>query len=286
MEYSTDTELDDIKILNSYEEDYNKIDLNKIYSKFENMKIEYNNKINELNNRLNETTQILNKTLIELENLKNNLNQNSNNNQYVKNNQKNNKKVNSSQNIKIKENTKKNNKTFKSASLVFIDDGLGYLLCNEYRYKEKSTLIHPIGGKVETYDKGLLDTAIREFVEETNLEQYPYIHIDKSDKNKLIENIKMIIRQDVIFYDLCVGKEFGYYHRFYSYNLKNIKESNALDEFKKSILELPIFFNGNYKTEVDTLEWFSPDNKKINDEIDLDEKKISHLTKMFFKYKH
>jgi 8-oxo-dGTP pyrophosphatase MutT (NUDIX family) len=255
--------------------------ISKIFNDFDNVKIEYNNKIDELNNKLNDTIQILNKTLIELENFKkNNLKKNN-----FKQQEKNNKNT---ENNKNNKNNKNNNKIFKSASLVFIDDELGYLLCNEYRYKEKNTLIHPIGGKTETYDNGLLETAIREFVEETNLEQYSYEYIDKSDKNKLIENIMVIINQDVQFYDLCVSKESGYYHRFYSLNLKNIKQSDMFDEFKKSIIELPKFFNGNFKTEVDSLIWFDVNNNKINlpdNKINFVDKKISHLTKMFFKYK-
>ena len=283
-------------------EDNIKKKLNDIFSKFNNLEIKFNNKIielkdknMELNNKLDKIEKILNDTVIELETLKKN-NQNTKNNQpNTKNNQPNQNKANKSTKNKSNKSTK--NKIFKSASLTFVDDELGYLLCDEYRYREKNNLIHPIGGKVETYDKDLLETAIREFIEETNLEQYPYNQIDKSSKNKLIENIKMIISQDIQFYDFCVGKELGYYHRYYSFNLKKIPQSDITDEFIKSIRELPIFFNGNFKTEVNSLEWININqnintdinqntNTDANNEVNLKDKKFSHLTKMFFKYKH
>ncbi len=72
-------------------------------------------------------------------------------------------------------------KKYKSASLTFYNPELGYLMCEEYRYKQKKNLIHTIGGKVEDYDKDLLETAIREFMEETNLEFHPKINSTNLD---------------------------------------------------------------------------------------------------------
>ena len=247
------------------------LDIDNINEKNNNMFYEFNNRIIELNDKLEKLTITLNDTQKELENIKKIcVNQQNQQNKQNKQNKQN-----------------RQNKIFRSASLIFIDDELGYLMCNEYRYKEKKNLIHPIGGKVETYDKGLLETAIREFIEETNLEQFPYNNIDKSSKNKLIENIKFIIEDGVKFCDLCVNNELDYYHRYYSFELKKIDQKNHteqlkdLDEFKKSIIELPKYFNGNFKTEVDNLEWIN-NNNKINNKIDFGNKKISHLTKMFF----
>jgi 8-oxo-dGTP pyrophosphatase MutT (NUDIX family) len=181
-------------------------------------------------------------------------------------------------NIKQMKQTKQN-KIYKSASLTFFDNEFGYLMCDEFRYKEKKNLIHPIGGKVETYDNELIDTAIREFIEETNLEQYPYIYINKLNKDILIENIKNIIKHKIKYFDLCINGKLKYYHRYYRFELSSLENiSEELIEFKKSIIELPKFFNGNFKTEINNLEWI-----KIHDKNNLDTENISYLTEMFFK---
>lgn len=228
-------------------------DLNIIMDKMNNMFYNINNKINDLNSKLEKNNLNLNNIIKEFEKKKSKL---------------------TKKNKEIKEN--KQNKIFKSASLIFIDDEMGNLMCEEYRYKEKKNLIHPIGGKVEIFDNGLIETAIREFIEETNLEEYPYKYINKSSKDVLIDSIKNIINSKINYYDLCLNKDYGYYHRYYLYDLKFLEESIELDEFKKSILKLPEYFNGNFKTEVNYLNWYKINNEKKN---------ISYLTKIFFKHK-
>ena len=252
--------------------DYDKIinELNSIMNKMNEinekiLNIDY--KINEMNNKLVETTICLNDIKKKI-NIINQSNQSKQNNQSNQNN---------------KSNQSNQNKIYKSASLTFFDDELGYLMCEEFRYKEKKNLIHPIGGKVETFDNELIDTAIREFIEETNLEQYPYLYINKLDKNILITSIKNVIKSKIKYFDLCINKKLEYYHRYYLFELSfldNTDTSTELNEFKKSIKELPNFFNGNFTTEVNNLEWVN-----ANDKNNLDTKNISHLTRMFFKNK-
>ena len=84
-------------------------------------------------------------------------------------------------------------------------------------------LIHPIGGKVELYDEDIFETAIREFVEETNLQEYDYKYIDKKDKNSLIKSLKKIICKK-IYYDFCINKELKYFHRYYVVNLNDMNK--------------------------------------------------------------
>lgn len=163
-------------------------------------------------------------------------------------------------------------KIYKSASLTFTN-GQEYLFCEEYRYKEKKQLIHTIGGKVETFDKNLLCTAIREFIEETNLESHPHINIDLLNKDNLIEKILLIIKDFTISKDLCINKELGYYHRYYLVKL----DEKLPKEFVSSILNLPVFFNSVYKTEIELILWVNIQNNQYTD------KKFSWLTKLFAK---
>ena len=235
--------------------------LNLFYNEINEKFLNIDNKINEINNKLVENITFLNEIK-----KKNNNNDNHNAfNEHLK------------QYNHVKQcNYKKQNKTYNSASLTFIDDELGYLMCEEFRYKEKKNLIHPIGGRVETFDNELIDTGIREFIEETNLLQYPYLYINKLDKNILINSIKNIIKSKIDYIDLCINKDLEYYHRYYIYNLSFLSDTTQeINEFKKSIKELPIFFNGNYKTEVNNLQWLNNSNN-----LDVNN---SHLTKMFLK---
>lgn len=232
--------------------------LNEINEKFFNIEL----KINYMNNRLVENTMCLNEIINKI---------NNNNVKHMNQTKQNNKNKQSKQ-----------NKIYKSASLTFFDNELGYLMCDEFRYREKKNLINPIGGKVETFDKELIDTGIREFIEETNLEQYPYLYINKLNKDILIESIKNIIKSKIKYFDLCINGKLEHYHRYYLFELNSLEDTSVeLIEFKKSIIELPKFFNGNFKTEVNNLEWIKTDYKN-NSEIE----NISHLTKMFFKNKN
>jgi 8-oxo-dGTP pyrophosphatase MutT (NUDIX family) len=156
------------------------------------------------------------------------------------------------------ENTNNNNKIekvskmkiYKSASLTFYNELKGYLICEEYRKNNKKQ-IHPIGGKVEEFDKDLLETAIREFVEETNLEHHEEINKAKLNKSDLVEKIKITIKDNIKYKDICINKKLNYYHRYYKANLDNISNDN----FKLNITDLSNFFNGVYKTEIESIQW-------------------------------
>ena len=167
-----------------------------------------------------------------------------------------------------------NNKVFKSASLIFHSKELGYLICEEKRYKEKKILLHPIGGKVEDYDSDIFSTSIREFIEETNLEKHPIINNLKSNKNAMILEMYNTLKNISCFIDICINKENNYYHRYYLVILDDI--SNEI-KFKESIIKLPDYFNGNYKTEIEKIIWY-----KIIDDNNYIKDNLSWLTKMFF----
>ncbi len=89
---------------------------------------------------------------------------------------------------------------FRSCSLIFYHPEKGYLLCEEYRKNKLCS--HCIGGKCESYDKTLVDTACREFIEETSLtinsqEVYQSIirHIDvnvSKKSNKLLHRFYIV----------------------------------------------------------------------------------------------
>jgi hypothetical protein len=149
-------------------------------------------------------------------------------------------------------------KNYKSASLIFYDETLGYLLCEEFRYKKK--LIHPIGGKVEIYDKNLLETSIREFIEETNLEVHEKFNPDKNNKEELIKKIIILIDKKYKYFDICINNELNHYHRYFYVKLIN----NIANEFIDIIKNLPDFFNNKYKTEVENLYWINTKNINKN----------------------
>ena len=172
----------------------------------------------------------------------------------------------------INDTKKKQKKTFKSASLTFYDIEKGYLICEEYRHKEKKTLLHTIGGKVELDDRDIFYTGIREFIEETNLELHPIINITKLNKHNLTLKIYNIIEENSYYMDICVSKENNFYHRYYLCMLNNITDIII----KKEIQELPLYFNDIYKTEIDKILWINEDNKYNNN--------FSWLTKMFFNF--
>ena len=172
----------------------------------------------------------------------------------------------------IKSDTKK---IFKSASLTFYDKDLGYLLCEEFRYKEKKNLIHTIGGKVETSDNNIFFTAIREFIEETNLESHNFFNQKNLSKEELIKELVKMFENKVFYRDLCINKEFNYYHRYYMINL-NVEEIMCQDIIN-NIHSLPDFFNGIFKTEIENIHWINGNNLEIY------KSKFSWLTKMFIR---
>ena len=170
---------------------------------------------------------------------------------------------------------KKLKKIYKSASLTFYSKELGYLICEEFRYKEKKILLHTIGGKVEYYDNDIFSTAIREFIEETNLEAHIIINDLSKNKNDLILMLHDFLEKTSYFIDICVNKEYNYYHRYFMVLLDDIKHN----KIKESIILLPNYFNGNFKTEINKIIWYS-----LNDKESYKKENISWLTKMFFKF--
>ena len=180
-------------------------------------------------------------------------------------------------NLIINNKNKNNNikKIFKSASLTFYSKEFGYLFCEEYRYKEKKILIHPIGGKVENFDKDIFSTSIREFIEEVNLELHPILNINKYNKNELTENLYKNLQNISYYKDLCINKEKKYFHRYFLVLIDNIENI----EFKLNIIDLPNYFNGNYKTEINNVCWYDLFTEKKEIKINL-----SWLTNMLINF--
>lgn len=173
-------------------------------------------------------------------------------------------------------------KHYSSASLTFHSKQKGFMMCNEYRYKERKVLIHPIGGKTESFDDSVLITAIREFIEETDLINHEHINSAQLDKNGLIEHINNLIgpycTQTHAHFDVCVNDAKKYYHKYYVLSIEDIeKDKNPnLNDFLSHILELDKFFNGKSHTEIQSICWKKLKNLRFNN-------KSSWMTTRFVK---
>ncbi len=147
-------------------------------------------------------------------------------------------------------------KLFSSASLTFIQGSRGFLVSNEFRWVEQKNMYHTIGGKTDDSDFDIFYTAIREFVEETN------IHLDESlEKNKNCENLVyklyLMIRDKVKHYDMIIGQHKNLYHRFFIFNVNWFEDW----EIRNKIINLPEFYknliDNNLRTnsELNYLKW-------------------------------
>lgn len=138
-------------------------------------------------------------------------------------------------------------KIFKSASITFRrslpDLHPQYLLCREIR--NGALVFHPIGGKVETTDRDILETACREFVEETRLLSIPKFQElfpeAATSKSATVQWLYQALFQTQAqtqdpsnYYDYPVSKEKNYYHRFYIIDLNHIP-SSSIKEFLHNI---------------------------------------------------
>lgn len=137
-------------------------------------------------------------------------------------------------------------KILKSASITlrkYVPESLHpqYLLCREIR--NGHLVLHPIGGKVEPTDRDILETACREFVEETRLlsipkfsELFPEASINKSAAVEWLYQTITQYFQEPAYYDYPVSKEKNYYHRFYIIDLCHISLV-SIKEFLENIGE-------------------------------------------------
>ncbi len=152
-------------------------------------------------------------------------------------------------------------KIYKSASITFRrsppDTYPQYLLCREIR--NGHLVFHPIGGKVEPTDRDILETACREFVEETRLlsipkfqELFPEYAISKSAAIQWLyqaittcdqsarcaaEAPRLTQEPAPAYYDYPVSKEKNYYHRFYIIDLDLVNHLPSIKEFLHNIGE-------------------------------------------------
>jgi len=154
-----------------------------------------------------------------------------------------------------------------SASITLYHHDLGYFLGNEFRYKEKDYLFHTIGGKVEHFDKisepiDGFHTAIREFIEETNLLYFDFfqkiymeafeiwcsqqnIHLQTIYPNPsffIQQYLTPLLLPHTTHFDLQVGQK-NKFHRFFIISISSLP---------KPILHFFISFPCSYSF-IDTL---------------------------------
>ncbi len=167
---------------------------------------------------------------------------------------------------------KRNNKEkkfFASASLTFYHSKKGELQCNQFRWyrdpNEGKNVNHLIGGKVEKTDRDILFTAIREFVEETNIyldkdlfEQGEEESISNDKIEILSKSLYDQIRYKIKYYDLKVSARSNLYHRYFSFNVNWFSNQIlrgkilGLDRFYEKLLNPDTRDN----KELNNLIWF------------------------------
>ena len=161
---------------------------------------------------------------------------------------------------KVKKNYN-SDKKFASASLTFAHSSRGYLLCNEYRWGEKKDLYHLIGGKIEKTDMDILFTAVREFVEETNIFMDNTIVMNK-DIEYISKKIYNQIKEKVKYLDLTVNREKKLFHRFFLFDINKFKSS----DLRKKIINLPKYMEKleeKDNKELNFLLWINGENKEL-----------------------
>ena len=119
---------------------------------------------------------------------------------------------------------------FRSCSLIFYHPEYGYLLCEEYRKNKLCS--HCIGGKCESFDASLLDTACREFMEETSLA------INTQDIQPCI----------IRHFDITVSKKNKIRHRFYIADIT--KTTVDINNYRPNGITESIFY---YRPNYDSL---------------------------------
>jgi hypothetical protein len=153
------------------------------------------------------------------------------------------------------------NKKFASASLTFSHNKRGYLLCNEFRWREKKDLYHLIGGKIEKTDVDILFTAIREFVEETNMFMDNSL-VRNKDIEYLSNKIYNLIKSKVKYFDFCVNINKKLFHRFYLFDINKFQ----INDIRTKVIQLPNFFNKleeKVNKELNSILWVNVDNKEL-----------------------
>jgi hypothetical protein len=141
------------------------------------------------------------------------------------------------------------NLNFRSASLVFFSEQIGFLLCREKR-SASTTCLHPIGGKIEHYDQNIIFTAIREFIEETPI-CLSQGYLNFLGKRESLESYLFYTLSDpdkTFSEDVCVSRESQLYHKFYIVNLSDL--DLEFQEIILSLHEIPF-----QHESIERLEW-------------------------------
>lgn len=156
--------------------------------------------------------------------------------------------------------------TYKSASLIFYNNEKNYLLCKEKR--DNKLLYHPIGGKYETKDANIGETAIREFVEETMIYKIaefqnllpknkyqvhisPERQMDYLIKDSIEYLYEKIFNEESIEYrDYIVNQYMNYVHRFYILCVDKMDE-----KIRNIIINLDKYYEEMKCGKIEKLEW-------------------------------
>ena len=141
-----------------------------------------------------------------------------------------------------------------SASLIPYHSSIGYLLGEEYRWKEHEFMFHMVGGKVEKFDTDAVSTAVREFIEETNLLANPFFQ-EMAFKNFetwcsqntitletkyppysffIQKELEDAVRPHLTYYDEQVSQQ-GKIHRFYILDIFAMEHK----KIRNIILQMP-----------------------------------------------
>lgn len=136
---------------------------------------------------------------------------------------------------------------YKSASLSFLW-GDKLLLCREYR--RGKLLIHPIGGKYEERDGEISHTAIREFLEESNILQNLDFQTLLLPDQSPTEYFTTYVIPKAQFYDYCVNQTHQYYHRYYIVELEEIQE-----KFQQILQNAPQWYQKRDNECIEEIIW-------------------------------
>jgi hypothetical protein len=162
---------------------------------------------------------------------------------------------------------------YKSASLTWIGREphvLRLLLCREYR--KNKLLYHPIGGKYEEYDTNISITAIREFLEESNIlqnhdfktyiqEKYPDDDFSNTKALKGAKKVDPLYQSTMTYflqhilpktyvYDYYVNQERQYIHRYYLIEMENVEEW-----LQKILYVAPTWYQKSSNESIEELVW-------------------------------
>ena len=117
------------------------------------------------------------------------------------------------------------------------------------------------GGKIEESDENILYTAVREFVEETNIYMDNSLVLNK-DIEYISKKIYNQIKEKVKYLDLMVNRDKKLFHRFFIFDINKFKSL----ELRTKIINLPEYFKNleeKDNKELNFLLWINKENNEL-----------------------